>query len=222
MASMSLPTTSEVLEAAERLPGGATLVIPQVSWDDYEVLLVELSERRHVRITYDCGTLEIMSPLTDHEVYARFIDCLVIATCDHVGLEVESFGGATWKRRVLRKGAEGDSCYYIGDAERVIGKLKIDLETDPPPDVIVEIDTTRNSLKKLSIYAALLVPEVWRYDGKRVQINELSGDRYVMISSSRFLPLFTGTLLGEFIELMKKEGSTKARHDFLRRLSADR
>ena len=69
MTSMGLPTTSEVLDAIEHLPGGATLVLPQVSWDDYELLLDEFAER-HLRVTYDCGTLEIMSPQRDHETYS--------------------------------------------------------------------------------------------------------------------------------------------------------
>lgn len=217
MTSMSLPTTSGILDATDHLPNGATLVVPQVSWDDYEFLLDELGER-HLRVTYDCGTLEIMSPLGDHEAYARFFDAIVVESCDASNLEVEPLGGTTWKRRALGKGAEGDSCYYIRNARRIIGKLKIDLESDPPPDIVVEIDTTSHSLKKLSIYAALLVPEVWRYDGKNVHIYELTGGEYVEIQASHILPNLTGATLSEFIALMKIEGYTAARKAFRRRI----
>jgi Uma2 family endonuclease len=161
-----------------------------------------------------------MSPLSDHEAYARFIDAIVNEACDASGREVESFGSATWKRRVLGKGAEGDSCYYIRNARRVIGKRKIDLESDPPPDIVVEIDTTSKSLKKLSIYAALSVPEIWRYDGQDIQIYELKSGKYVKNRGSHILPGLTGTIISEFIELMKTEGNTKARHAFRRRLLA--
>jgi Uma2 family endonuclease len=218
MASMGLPTTSEVLDATEHLPDGAALVFPQVSWDDYELLLDELAER-HLRVTYDCGTLEI-SPLADHEDYARFIDALVIEFCDASNLEVESRGSTTWKRRVLGKGAEGDSCYYIRNARRIIGKRKLDLEADPPPDIVVEIDTTSKSLKKLSIYAALSVPEIWRYDGQNMQIYELQSGKYVKARSSGILRRLAGAILSEFIELMKTEGNTAARHAFRRRIAA--
>jgi Uma2 family endonuclease len=216
---MSLPTTSEVLEATEHLPGGATLVVHQVTWDDYELLLPEFAER-HLRVTYDCGTLEIMSPLSDHDIYARFIDALVMEACDASHLELESCGSTTWKRRVLAKGAEGDGCYYIRNARRIIGNLKIDLESVPPPDIVVEIDTTTNSLKKLSIYAALSVPEVWRYNGREMKIYELRVGRYVEISSSQFVPRLTGAILAEFIEMMKTKGSTATRHAFRRRILA--
>jgi Uma2 family endonuclease len=216
---MSPPTPSEVLDATEHLPNGATLIVPQVTWDDYELLLDELGER-HLRVTYDCGTLEIMSPLPDHEDYARFIDALVIEFCDASNLEVESRGSTTWKRRLLGKGAEGDSCYYIRNARRIIGKRKIDLDADPPPDIVVEIDTTRKSLKKLSIYAALFVPELWRYDGKDVQIYELKSGKYVETVRSHILSCVTGAILSEFLELMKTQGNTKARHAFRRRIRA--
>jgi Uma2 family endonuclease len=219
MTPMSLPTPSEVLDATEHLPKGATLVVHQVSWDDYELLLNEFEER-HLRVTYDCGTLEIMSPLAEHELYGRFIDSMVLETCDASGLEVEPLGSTTWKRRTLGKGLEGDCCYYIRNARQIIGKLRLSLESDPPPDIAVEIDTTTNSLKKLSIYAALCVPEVWRYNGKEMKFYELKSGKYVEISNSQMLPGLTGAILAEFIELMKTEGNTAARHAFRRRLLA--
>jgi Uma2 family endonuclease len=159
-----------------------------------------------------------MSPLPEHEAYARFIDAIVVEVCEASDLIVEPFGGATWKRRALAKGADGDACYYIRNARRIIGKRKFDLDSDPPPDIIVEIDTTRSSLKKLSIYAALLVPEVWRYDGKKVQIYELQEGKYVGSPGSQFLPGLTGAILFEFIELSKTQGYTKARHAFRHRI----
>jgi Uma2 family endonuclease len=220
MTSMGFPTTSEVLDVTEHLPDGATLVVHQVSWEDYELLLDELAERPHLRVTYDCGTLEIVSPLPEHEQYARFIDSVVLETCDASNMEVEPLGGSTWKRRVLGKGLEGDCCYYVKNAWAVIGKRKIDLETDPPPDIAVEIDITSNSLKKLSIYAALSIQEVWRYDGRDVQIYRLKNGKYVETAGSQMLPRLTGAIISEFIELMKTQGSTKARHAFRRRIRA--
>jgi Uma2 family endonuclease len=216
-----IPTMSEVLNATEHLPQGASLVIPQFSWDDYEILL-EALERPHLRVTYDGGTLEITSPLNRHERYARLIDALVDAFCDVLGLRVESFGCATWKKRVLEKGVEGDGCYYVRDVDRIIGKRDLDLESDPPPDIVVEIDTTRSSLKKLRIYAALGVAEVWRYDGEKMQMYKLKDEKYFEILSSNILPGLTGAILAEFIELSKTVGRTKARHAFSRRLATAR
>src|SRR5262245_21788587 len=132
--------TADYLDAIEHLPQGAILVIPQVSWTVYERLVEELQEEgRHVRVSYDRGRVEIMSPTIEHDEYARFIDRLVYIGADILGVKVQSYGSATWKRQKLARGVEPDCCHYIANADRVIGKRKFDLEIDPPPDIIVEI-----------------------------------------------------------------------------------
>lgn len=209
--------TVNYLDAVEHLPDGATLVIHQFDWDDYEALLKELSDRPHLRVSYDRGKLEIMTPLPEHEDYARFIDRLVHITAEELDLKLQSYGGATWKRRRLARGVEPDACYYVANADRVIGKREIDLESDPPPDIVVEIDVTNESLSKFSIYAALAVPEIWRYDGTRVQFYELAGDRYREIFESRFLAGLTPATLAGALEHSKTEGQTAALRTFRQR-----
>ncbi len=59
------------------------------------------------------------------------------------GIELESRGSTTWKRNRIRKGSEPDTCFYVANAPKIIGKRNIDLESDPPPDIIVEIDVTK-------------------------------------------------------------------------------
>jgi len=36
----------------------------------------------------------------------------------------------------------------------------------PPPDLVVEVAITHTDIDKRSLYAAMGVPEFWRYDGK--------------------------------------------------------
>ena len=217
MTSMSLQTTREVVEASEHLPAGTTLVVPEVNWDDYERLLETFAEC-HLRVNYDCGRLEIVSPLPEHERYGRFIEDLVLLYCQAFDIAIEKFGSATWKKRALAKGAEPDCCYYVRNARRIIGKRELSLESDPPPDIVVEIDTTSNSLRKFGIYAALAVPEIWRYDGRIAKIYHLRKKEYAEIPASRFLRGMTGALLAEFIELSKTQGQTEARRAFQRRI----
>ena len=59
--------TPAYLEAIEHLPEGAQLVLSGVSWEEYEHLLEDLPDRPRVRVSYDGGRLEIMSPLPEHE-----------------------------------------------------------------------------------------------------------------------------------------------------------
>lgn len=209
MASMGT-RSCEYLEAINHLPPGSVLVFHKVRWDQYDNLMAEIIDRAGLRISYDEGQLEVVSPLPEHEKYKEFLSHLARVLSDEWGTELESFGSTTWKRRKLRKGIEADACFYIDNAPLVIGKRTIDLESDPPPDIAVEIDITNQSLPKLSIYAALRVPEIWHYDGKRVLIYALAGDAYAEAETSRFFPGLTASLIGESLELSKTRGHTHA------------
>jgi len=219
---MNLSHADEILDAAEHIPEGATLIVQQVSWDDYERLLDGIGDRQHFRVSYDCGRLEILSPSNRHEKPIRFFDRLVSEFSRIRKITVEMLGHTTWKKRALAKGLEADCCYFIKNADFSIKNFGFDVELAPPPDVAVEIDITNSSLRKLSIYAALSVPEVWRYDGRNVRIYELIGEKYSEIDSSRFLPGLTGSILGEFLELAATIGQTKALEKFSRRLRRTR
>ena len=190
----------EVLNAAQHLPAGATLIVPEFDWDDYEQLLDVLGEDSHLRVRYDCGRLEILSPSASHERYAWLIDLMVFVFCETRGLECHGFRQTTWKRKSVSKGLEADACYYIRNAEFVRGNNRIDLERDPPPDLAVEIDVTKNSSRKLTIYAALSIPEVWRYDGMTMKFYTLAGGVYSVTASSDALPALAASMVARVIE----------------------
>lgn len=219
MPSMNLQSGPEILDAAQHLPVGATLAVPQVTWDDYERLLVALTQHPRLRVSYDCGTLEIMSPSPKHERYAAFLEDLVRAFAQARKTPLEKFGSTTWKRRALGIGIEPDACYYVDDPQHVFGKDQFDLESDPPPDIAVEIDVTTDSIKKLAIYAALRVPEVWRYDGETLRMYGLAGTQYEEIESSRFLTGLTGSVLAEAINASNTQGQTAALDHFLAQIA---
>ena len=208
------------VEAIDHLPSGAILMVPNVSWEQYEDLLADLGDRPGVRVSYDEGRLEIMSPLPEHEEYKESVLCLARALSEELGIPLETRGSATWKRRKIQKGVEPDTCFYVVNAKRIIGKRTIDLEIDPPPDIVVEIDTTNESLSKFSIYAALGVPEIWRYDGSRAQMYELNGDAYVSTDGSRFFPGLSCSMLLECLDLSKTQGQTEALKLFRQRIRA--
>lgn len=205
-------------DAIEHLPEGAALVFRDVTWEQYERLLEDLVDRPGLRVTYDEGTLEIMSPLPEHEEYKDFILRVAQVLSEVLGLALETRGSATWKRPVFRKGTEPDTCFYVANAARIIGKRTIDLESDPPPDIAVEIDVTNESLSKFPIYAALGVPEIWRYDGKTALFYELVGDSYPGLSQSRFFPGLTPAMLMEALDESKRAGQSAALAAFRRRL----
>lgn len=211
--------TAEYRDAIEHLPNGATLVLRDVAWDEYERLLADLVDRPGLRVTYDEGRLEIMSPLPEHEEYKEFILSIARVLSEIQGLTLETRGSATWKRKVFRKGTEPDTCFYVANASRIIGRRTIDLEADPPPDIAFEIGITNETLSKFPIYAALGVPEIWRYDGKTAVFYELSGGTYHSIPGSRFFKGLTPELLAAALEESTQAGQTVALAAFRRRFA---
>jgi Uma2 family endonuclease len=201
---------TDYVDAIQHLPDGAALIFHDVTWDEYVQVLQDLHNHRRLRATYDCGRLEIVSPLSQHENYARFIDRLLQMLSDELYLTIQAYGSTTWKRKALERGAEADSCFYIQNADRVIGKANIDLESDPPPDVVLEVDLTNESSRKFAIYAALLVPEIWHYNGTAVRFFVLSSGSYVEVSASRSIPVLRPEMLMAALEINKKEGQTAA------------
>jgi Uma2 family endonuclease len=204
---MSTRATS-YLEAVERLPDGAMLRLEGVSWDEYEKLLEELVEWRGMRVSYDHGRVEIMSPTFEHENYIGFVSSMGRILSEEMGLVVEAAGATTYKQEQLLQGSEGDQSFYVRNASAIIGKRRIDLDVDPPPDVVVEVDITTESLRKFPIYAAFGVPEIWRYDGKQARIYRLTGQGYVEATSSLSFPCLTAHAMTEFLEQSKTQGQT--------------
>lgn len=105
----------------------------------------------------------------------------------------------TFRREDLGRGFEPDSCFYAQNEENVSGKAHIDLASDPPPDLVVEVDITSPSLDKLPIYAQIGVPEVWRYDGGRLEILRLERTEYASVPGSAVLPPLTSSVLSDLL-----------------------
>lgn len=202
--------TASYIEAIEHLPTGATLRIPHVSWEDYEQLLADLGDGYHVRVSYNCGRLEIMSPLPEHEEFADVVLGIVREIARELGVKLETRGSMTIRSAWQVSGAEPDTCFYVQNAGRIIGKRSLDFTTDPPPDIVVEIDITNASQSKFPIYAALGVPEIWRYDGSQASFYHLIGAQYVEASHSRAFSFLTSTVLAQFIEQSKTAGQDAA------------
>ena len=220
VSNMSTQTTN-YLDIIERLPAGALLRLQNVDWDDYEHLLTQM-ESRHPghRLSYDCGSLIIVSPSAEHEQYKEFALRLIHILSEEMEVDIETRGAATFKSKLLKKGLEPDTCVYVQNAARIIGKRRIILGVDPPPDVAVEIDMSNDSIDKFPIYAAIGVPEIWRYDGKASRFYRLVGESYEVMRESVAFPSFTAEDFGQYLERSVVEGQTAAAKAFRRMLRA--
>jgi Uma2 family endonuclease len=125
----------------------------------------------------------------EHESFARFFGLLILALTLELGLPLKGGGSTTFRRRRRRRGLEPDECYWIANEPKVRNKEKINLAIDPPPDLAVEIDISYSTLDRMSIYATLRVPEVWRYDGRALSFHVLGPDgRYTIDAQCRAMP----------------------------------
>lgn len=161
-------------------------------WEFYDFLLEQIGDRP-IRVTYDNGSLEIMSPLPKHEKWKSRFGRLIELMSLELDIPVEPLGSATFRRKDRGKGLEPDECYYIQHAADIEGKDELDLRVDPPPDLVIEIDIMSRSISRQPIYAALGVPELWRFDGRRLTVLLLGLDgKYLPSAASlafSFLPM---------------------------------
>jgi Uma2 family endonuclease len=188
---------------------GRTILLNDVSWNEYEMFLKDFEERAGWRLAYDGGRLEIMPPTPEHEEYSFSFHDFMRAYCDEFDINPEGRRSTTFRRKFLEKGVEPDECYYIHSAEKIAGK-RLPIKDFPVPDIAVEIDITTESLDKFPIYAALEVPEIWIYDGETVSFYELEAENYHQISNSRALPLLAAAKLTEFLRMSRTKGQTFA------------
>jgi Uma2 family endonuclease len=179
-----------------------------ITWQTYQSLLQELESQPAKRLTYDNGVLEIFMPLPPHETYKRLLGRLVEIVTEEMDLEIRSLSASTWSRKDLLKGVEADECYYIQNEAAVRGKMEIDLTIDPPPDLAIKIDISNPSVPRLPIYAALVVPEVWQFDGKNLKILGLVAGGYVTQAQSQALPIVTVEIVTGLLVQAQEMGET--------------
>jgi Uma2 family endonuclease len=181
------------------------ILLHDMSWQAYETLLHEIGDR-NIRLTYDEGRLEIMSSLPEHESPKKLIGAFIDILSLEMRIPMRRLGSATFKRQDLAKGLEPDECYYIQNESRVRGKRTLDLALDPPPDLAVEIDISYRGIRRESIYAALGVPELWRYDGFHLFGLHLdTSGHYQRIENSVAFPFLR---LSELERFLKPEPTT--------------
>lgn len=204
-------------DMVSQLPENASVTFHDVSWDEYEELLEQVGEAPGLRISYDNGSLQVMTISSEHEKYASFISSLVTVIQLRLRIDILGFGSATMRKRKRKKGNEPDACFYVQTASVIGNRIQLDFETDPPPDIAVEIDVHHDSRSKFPIYAALGVPEIWRYDGKAMTIYllakaaaDIDASLYFEQETSAALPILSAQILTETIERMRRDGELNA------------
>ncbi|OBQ36722.1 MAG: hypothetical protein AN485_10875 [Anabaena sp. MDT14b] len=192
---------------------GQQMLLKDISWQKLENILEEMGERRAARISYSDGWLEIMVPLPEHEKDKELLGDLVKILLEILQIDFEPFGSTTLKNERMRQAVEPDTSFYIQNQAAVIGKNRIDLNIDPPPDLAIEIDIT--SRTRFENYEILGVPELWRYQQQGLEIFLLQEGKYIKSQSSPNFPnIPIIELVNEYVRQCLTIGRSQAMRNF--------
>jgi Uma2 family endonuclease len=197
-----------------QLPPGSEVTLRYQTWTDYEALLASRRDDAAVKIRFNAHTqkISLMAPLAGHANRSRTLAELVTALLRHQNRDWHGFDPVTLKQ-LREAGAEPDACFYIENWQAILGKERIDLATDPPPDLAIEMDLT--SLTDLAIYQTLAVPEVWIYRQGELGVYVLTSAGYEDRDASPTFPTVDVTaVLPQYVERAWTAGSSVALREF--------
>ncbi|MDF5719299.1 MAG: Uma2 family endonuclease [Rhizonema sp. PD37] len=195
-------------------PAETRTVLENISWQTFKSMLADMGDERNTRLAYDNGIVEIMSPLVPHENSNRLIEAFIVVMCEELGLEIKRTGSLTLTRDDLEKGGEPDSSYYIQNESLVRDKENINLATDPPPDLVLEVEYSRPAVNKLTLYASMGIPEFWRYNGSVLRVYCLSSNQYSEVASSPTFARIPVKEIPQFIQATRKNGEIATTRTF--------
>ena len=190
------------------------ILLHHVSWETFECLLADIGDRRKTLFHYINNTLEIMSPLSLHEGSSHFFDKLLTIYVDELNIDMRCLGSLLMKIPELKIGGEPDSCYYIKNEPVIREKEDVIVGQDPPPDLVLEVDITNPSDRRLPIYALLGIPEIWLYDGYDLAFFALESGKYLPITKSLSFPHLPAAIIVEYLQRRLLIGETKTLKEF--------
>lgn len=195
-------------------PHPGNIVLENVSWQDLETIVFRRQKNTVTRLAYDSKKLELFTPSPEHQEYSELLEEFIVTLLEEYRINYRCFGSTLWQREDLQISIEADSCFYIQNLPAIDQALTVSLPKNPPPDLMVEVDLTRKSLSRRSIYSRLGVPEIWRCDDKKLQIYHLQAGQYERIPNSLIFPELSLEVLPKIIKDHLKSGRAAVRNEF--------
>lgn len=183
---------SWLYDVVDQIGPGQRLSVSGADWGVYQKVMDRRDgNRKGMKIQYDCGEIHLMPTYFLHELLKKLLAQLIEAYVEERNIEVVPAGGMTVSREDKDRGFEPDECYYVQNCRSVLKRENLDFTKDPPPDLTIEIEITSPVSKRLPIFAAFRVPEVWRYNGTTLSVLHLMPDgRYEPMTDSLAIPGF--------------------------------
>jgi Uma2 family endonuclease len=194
------------------------VTLHEIRWQTYRALMEEAGDNRAWRIFYAEEMLEIRIPLLHQEEPKGLIESFVETIADEQGTELRKLGSLTLEREDLAYAVEPDSCFYIQNEQQVRGLQVLHFPQDPPPDLVIESGDTRSPINKFKIYAALNVPELWKYHRKTLEVYQLVKESYERCPKSRAFPFLPIDEIPRLIEQSQELGQRSVVRIFQQRI----
>jgi Uma2 family endonuclease len=199
----------EELERLTEVPD-RRVVFRGVDWSFYDRLVDSIPEGSNIHVDYDGKDLEVMSKGADHELSKRLMAKIVDIVAEEYDIRFAGYGETTWKRPELARGIDADESFFFQE-EKIEAAAQADLRDPkniagcPNPDLAIEIDISPPATDRASIYAALRVAEIWRFNGRKVIIERLTAEgKYVATGTSGFLPVSADDILRWLVDKDRK------------------
>ncbi|MGD1908277.1 MAG: Uma2 family endonuclease [Leptolyngbyaceae cyanobacterium] len=168
----------------QSLPDGSVATIP-VTWAEYQQFAQSREDRSIPRLKYANGLLHLKMPTFEHGQLDALVADLIVALLNQ---QLRDYTRTTPVTLQVpdRAGIEPDHCFWVQNWQAVNGKKRIDLATDPPPDIAIEVDVT--NFTRVADYEPFNVPEVWLIRSDRLDIFTLTAKSYALSETSQFFP----------------------------------
>jgi Uma2 family endonuclease len=212
---MSMATA--IIESTQGAHGGPCVAFPAIGWKGYLTLLRLRGERSTPRMVYLDGTVWLMSPTFPHERLKTRLDHFVTEVLVGLSIPYIPTASTTFRRKARRGGVEGDQTYYIANEERIRGKDKIHLRTDPPPDLALEAVYSHDAQQAIEVYRRFRVPEVWICDEAELVILVLQPNgRYTQSPTSATFPFLSAAEVYDWMRRPQTVSELEWVHDLRR------
>jgi len=147
------------------------IVQTERTWEQFKLIQQGFENSPGIRLFYHDGTLEVLMPGREHEVFSGIIALLLGIFFVEKGIEFEPTGSMDQEKKG-EAFAQADQSYCIGTSK-------------PIPDLSIEVVFTSGGINKLARYQALGVPEVWFWEDGVFSLYHLRGNGYQPIDRSQ-------------------------------------
>ncbi|MBW4421907.1 MAG: Uma2 family endonuclease [Myxacorys californica WJT36-NPBG1] len=142
------------------------------TWEQFKHIQKGFEDSPGVRLFYYAGTVEILMPGREHELFGHVIGCLMTIFLAQKGIFFQPTGSMTQERE-REASAQADQSYCIGSVK-------------PIPDLSIKVVFTSGGVDKLARYQILGVSEVWFWQDGVLLIYRLGATGYERVEHSGF------------------------------------